>query len=181
MKTRTFSVIAIALIALIVVVTATGLLRTRVNDEDKVIVNKIERGFDAKATFKLKDIVMVGDVNRTVDGAMTVKITEPKHLNGMTFSYDGKDVTVSYLGMKLKLDEDTKLVSGAAQALISAINKATSKTGLGVKLEKKTLTLIGESDSGEFKLIMDRNSGSILAVKMDDLDFECSFDEFIFK
>lgn len=181
MKTKTFAFSAIALMILIVIVVATGIMRPRASGNDQHIVSKISSGFDAKATFKLKDIVMVGDVNRTANGAMTVKITEPKHLNGMTFSYDGSDITVSYLGMNLKLDDDTKLVSGAAQALIGAINKATSKTGLAVKLENKMLVLTGKSESGEFALKMDKKSGSIVSVQMDNLDFVCNFDEFLFK
>lgn len=141
----------------------------------------ISRPFDAKATIRLKDLVMTADINKTSADALTMIIEEPKTLSGMKFSYDGTDITVSYMGLSIKLDENSKLVSSAANLIVGALNKAASPSGIDVRLQEGALLVSGKSDDGDFSIKLDKANGSIVSIALPELDFTCNFDDFVFK
>lgn len=180
MKTRTFTMCTALLIALILGVTFLGLYNRGKTTPPVSVTKSMSRGFDATATITMRDLTMTGDINRTAQGACTLAIKEPKHLRGMTFVYDGKDIAVSYKGIKVKLDENSKAVSSAVRVIVDALDKAGGDTGVDVKVEGKAVTVKGESDSGKFAITLDKQNGSVASIKLDELDFECNFDDFIF-
>lgn len=180
MKTRTFTIVVAALLALILGVTFLGLHGRKSAKPPANLASTMSKGFDAGATIRMKDLVMVGDINKTKSGALTIAIKEPKHLKGMTFEYDGDDVSVSYKGIKIKLDENSKLVSSALSVIVNAIDKASSDSGVNVGIDGKALIVSGDCDSGKFDIKLDKKTGSMISLKLDELDFECNFDDFVF-
>ncbi len=183
MKNRTFWIVVVCLLIVFVILMSWGCSRKesseKVSPED--VSSTVAKPFDAKATIKMKDLVMTADVNRTAEGRATVQISEPKTLSGMSFAYDGKDVLVSYKGLTVKLDENSRLVSGAASIIVNAINAASSPSGINVSLDGKLLTVTGKSDSGQFKITMDKKSGAMATLSLPELDFECNFSDFAFR
>ena len=141
----------------------------------------MSRPFDAEATITMKDLVLTADINRTEPGQATIRITEPKNLSGMNFSYDGDDITVSYMGFSVQLDGNSKLVSNVASLIVSALDKAASPSGVDVSMEEDALLVSGESDSGKFSIRLDKENGSIISVQVPEVDFECRFDDFLFR
>lgn len=181
MKNRTF------IICLIVIVVVFGILmfascgKKGADPVPKSVSESLSRPFDAKAAIKMKDLVLEADINRTSPGKATIQVNEPKSLAGMNFTYDGKDIVVSYHGLSVKLDENSKLVSSLLSIIVNSIDKAASPSGVDVSLQGDQLVVSGESDSGKFNVTLDKNSRSIVSVSVPELDFECRFDDFIFE
>ncbi|MFZ2539271.1 MAG: hypothetical protein WAX04_10270 [Oscillospiraceae bacterium] len=148
---------------------------------NKEVATSLKKSFDAKATIKMKDLVLTADINKTAVGCATIKISEPKSLKDMKFEYDGKDVKIGYKGLSVKLDENSKLVSSLVAIIVNSIDKAASESGVSVKVEGKVLVVSGESESGKFAITIDRESGSIASINLPELDFECHFDDFLVK
>lgn len=140
----------------------------------------LKNPFEAKATIKLRDLTLVADLNKTAARQATFSIKDPPALNGMTFIYNENELTVSYKGLSVKLDENSKLVKTAMSAIIAAIDKASTPGGVSVSLEDSGLKLSGETDSGGFDILLDRKNGSIARVSLPELELECSFDDFLF-
>lgn len=149
-----------------------------VSSAAKEVSESIGKGFDAKATIKMGEIKATADINRTKEGTCTFVIAEPKSMEGMTFAFDQDTVTLSYLGLNLTLDQDSMLTSAMSKAVISAINKAAEPNGIQVTAEGKALTVTGDTDSGSFTLTLDRESRSMLTLKIPALELECNFDPF---
>ncbi len=143
--------------------------------EEEKIVSSLNRDFDMKALIKIGDIAAEADVNRTKEGTGTVKITNPKNLSGLTFSFDKNDVTVSFLGLNLKLNNNDVLNSSLAKALISSINKAATPHGVNLSAKGDVITATGKTESGDFSLLIDRNKKTILSLSIPDLLLECNF------
>lgn len=180
MKNSTFILWAIIILVLI----GFFLLMTFIPKGEKIppkqISTNLHKSFDAQATIKMKDLIMEADINKTDIGACTIKVKEPKTLKGMEFQYNGNDIVVSYRGLSVKLDENSKLVSSVAAAIVNSIDTAASPSGIHVEMEKGALILTGDSDSGEFKIVLDKKTGNMLSLDIPQLDLECNFDNFIF-
>lgn len=181
MKTSTFMIFASIILVLIVVFAIGALGKRKSTPPPHQISTNMHRPFDAKATIKMKDLIMEADVNKTDIGVATFKIKEPKSLKGMEFQYNGNDVTVSYRGLSVKLDENSKLASSIAGIIVSSIDKAASPSGVDVDIDGKALVIKGESEAGRFKILLDKNTGSIVSLNVPELDFECNFDDFMFQ
>ncbi len=179
MKTRTFMIWAIVLLVFIAIFAITTFIKPQ-KDAQRQISTTLHKPFDAKATIKMKDLVMEADINKTDIGACTIAITDPKQLKDMKFQYDGEDVKVSYKGLGVKLNENSKLVSSLASIIVNSIDKAASSSGVDVKIDGKTLIVSGKSDSGKFNIVLDKTTGAIMSLSLPELDFECNFTDLIF-
>lgn len=183
MKNRTFAICVIGVLTVFTVLMCWGCSRRSSPPaaDQRDVAAALSRPFDAKATIKLKDLVMTADVNRTGQGQATIQINEPKTLSGMAFAYDGQDIRVSYKGLTVKLDENSKLVSSVASIIVNSIDAASSESGVDVRLDGGALVISGESDSGRFQITLDKENGSIATLNVPELDFECRFDDFLFQ
>lgn len=150
------------------------------NEQEKVS-SSLSRGFDAKATIKMGDIEAEADINRTKEGVCTVQLTSPKGLSGMTFSFDQKNVTVSYMGLSLELDNDSVLTSSMTKAVVASINMAAEPHGVSMALEGEALVIKGTTESGDFTLKLDRSNYSVLTLSIPNLDLECNFNPFSYQ
>lgn len=185
MKNSTFTILVVVLLALIAAFTFMGGKKSssaKISGRNSHQVStNLAKPFDAKATITMKDLKMTADINQTRAGECTVKITEPKTLSGMQFIYNGNDVSVSYKGFTVKLNQDSKLVQTVAGIIVEAINKASSPSGIDISIDGGRLLLQGDSDAGKFKMLLDKENGSIVSLSVPSVDFECNFTDFIFK
>lgn len=148
------------------------------NDIDDIptITNEIlSSNFNANATIKLQDITLNADVNRFNDNALTLSIIEPKSLEGMNIQYNGNLVNINYKGMSLGLDKNSKALNSVAKILMSAIQTATSDSGVEIKNENGGILINGISDTGDFSILLNPNDNSIASITSPSLDFICEF------
>lgn len=181
MKTSTFAIIGSIILVFIAIFAISAFAKRNTTQVPRQISTNLHRPFDAKATIKMKDLTMEADINKTDIGVATFKIKEPKSLKDMEFQYNGEDVTVSYRGLSVKLDENSKLASSLASIIVSSIDKAASPSGVDVDIKGKQLAINGKSDAGKFEILLDKKTGSMMSLALPELDFECNFDDFIFK
>lgn len=181
MKNKTFYI----WIAVILLIFA-GLmaLTSRGKSEEKPpveVLKGVNAPFDAKAHIKMQNMDLTADLNRTAENCITVKINEPASIAGMTFTYNGQDIETSFKGLTVTLDENSKLVSSLAEIIVNSLNKASDNEDVDVSITDGVVYLTGKSDSGEFQMRLDKKDGSIASISLPELQFECRFDEFIFK
>ncbi len=146
--------------------------------EQEKVSDSLNHSFDAKATIKMGDIEAEADINRTEEGVCTVRLTNPKGLSGMTFSFDQENVTISYMGLSLELDNDSVLTSSMTKAVVASINMAAQPHGVSMALEGDALIIKGTTESGDFTLKLDRSDYSVLTLSIPNLDLECNFNPF---
>lgn len=177
MKNKTFITLVVILIVLILGVTFWGLTRKDPPGQAQTLAS-LKQPFDAKATIKMKDVVLEADLNRSNESALSLKVLEPKGLKDMEFSYDGKDIKIAYKGLGVKLDDNSRLVSSMMEIIINSINKASSGSGIDVKVEGENLHVSGSTESGNFSMILNKKTGAVISLSVPELDFECNLRDF---
>lgn len=179
MKQKTFYILLATLFVLFgLALFLTG--KRPANKSPADLAQGLQSPFRASALIRMQELTLKAGINQGEDKSFTVEVTEPASLNGMTFSYDGRDIRVGYRGISVRLDENTRLLSSLASVLISAINKASAPGGAEIKLENGAVSLTGNCESGAFEMVLDRQNGSILTLRLPGLDFDCQFNEFAF-
>ncbi len=147
-----------------------------VKDNEIEVVNEIiQSSFNANATIKFQDITLNADVNKTNQNAITLSIIEPKTLEGMELNYDGELININFKGMTLGLDKNSKTLSSIANILINALETASAGTGVQIKNENGGISVNGNSQSGEFSILLNPNTQSIAEIVSPTLDFRCEF------
>ena len=174
MKNRTFVICIAVILALFVPLFFWG-GHGRKEKESLASAATLSQPFEAKAEIRLKDLRMNADINQTAPGQATVRITQPETLAGMAFAYDGEEVQVSYKGLTIRLDDDSRLVSSVAGMIVRSIDAACSESGVNVELEGERLIVSGESDAGRFRIALDKDTGSIASLNLPEADLECRF------
>lgn len=144
-------------------------------------VSSLNTPFDAKATINLNGIEFTADVNKTNIGSATITITKPETVNGMQFQYDGEDIKITYKGISVNLDDDSKIVSSSMPLIIKALNAAAQKNGITVENKTGQLLLSGKSEDKNFIITMDKETGTVANISFPDIDMECRFENFLKK
>lgn len=145
------------------------------NNIDDIVPLDLEQGFTAKANIHFGDIQATADINRIGDGVCNITLISPQALNGMNFQYNGSDIQISYLGMSVKMDDDSLLANAMTSAIVKAVDTAARGSGISMKKSGKTVVLKGEGDNGNFELQVDKNTGSLLKLTIPEMDLECTF------
>lgn len=133
------------------------------------------KSFTAKADIRFGDLNAVASVNRIGDGICDITLISPQALNGMKFQYNGSDISISYLGMNVSLNEDGLLANAMTAAIVKAVDTAARGSGISAKKKGKAILLNGTNDTGEFTLRMDKENGSLLSLEIPAIDLECTF------
>ena len=145
------------------------------SENDAIPPADMTKSFTAKADIHFGDVAATATINRIGDGVCDVTLISPQALNGMKFQYNGDQITVSYTGMSVELDDDSLLANAMATAIVKAVDMAARDQGITMKKSGKTIIMKGENDSGEFELRLDKETGSLLELKIPSMDLECTF------
>lgn len=86
------------------------------SEDDAIPPADMTKSFTAKADIHFGDVAATATINRIGDGVCDVTLISPQALNGMKFQYNGDQITVSYLGMSVELDDDSLLANAMATA-----------------------------------------------------------------
>lgn len=146
-----------------------------------VVEDYLTQPFTAKATIRLQDMTLETDINRTSPQKFTMKVTEPENLEGLQFTYDGETVGVSFKGMNLDVSDDSLAAKMMAKVLFYTINSASGESGVTVTQIEEGISIKGENEQGDFEILLNKENGSIIKFNMPNLEFECSFTDFLFQ
>lgn len=135
----------------------------------------LTKNFTAKADIHFGEMEAVASINREGDGVYNVTLVSPKALNGMSFQYNGSDITISYLGMSVALSDDSLIANAMTTAIIKAVDTVARDQGITMKKSGNAIVMKGENDNGEFELKLDKKTGSLLNLKIPEMDLECTF------
>lgn len=182
MKRKTTWIVIIGIIVLVTGIFTVFTVSKRPLSEEKQqqLTSDLSRPFQAVANIKLDGLNVVADINKTASNQLTMQVTEPQTLKGLTISYNGSDITVAYLGMQAVIDDDSLLAKTMAGIIMHSIQSATEDTGVQISEQDGILTISGESDEGAFVLKLDKQSGAILSLRVPQMDLECEFSQFLF-
>ena len=143
-------------------------------EEKKVEPVRLSAGFETQLTYEQNNVTFIADMLRQEDGSWSFTFSEPKTIEGLTFTQTDKVITVSmgdisYLADQAQIADTSsvKLIAAAADKLVSGkglkadskkngVTEMSGKVGdldfaAGIKKGKLTSLKIGNELSVKFK------------------------------
>ena len=131
---------------------------------------------DLEATYG--DMAVSGHISRGAAGTLTLELSEPATLDGLTMMWDGDQVTLGMHGLTFGIDPTAIEQTALGKGLLSALDAALGSHG-GARTEDNTLSTKGESVSGEFELLSDPETGNLLSLRVPALALTATFSNFV--
>lgn len=139
------------------------------------VQSALQAPFTAAAEISYKGLAFKADCNKTDAKTLTLTLTEPKELAGVTIGVANNQATVSYGEMSVTLDRDSFLGKSAAGVLLNALNAAGQKQGVHFELTESGAVITGSNEDGDFSLTVDPATGVLVSVSLPDEDFSGTF------
>jgi len=136
--------------------------------------------FETTAQLKYRGIESTVTVKKELPVSYLVTFQSPDSLKGMEVQFAQDNVAIQYGKMKLDVSPDQLSSSAAVKLLASVIDSVVEQEDLQIELEDGRAALTGRLDSGDFILIIDRETGNFLSLSMPDSEFEMTFENFTF-
>ena len=136
------------------------------------------QSFSAIADITYNGLSLTAEIAKSAPNNITLKINSPEQLNGMQFSFDGKDTKVSYYGISFNIPKNTATAKALASAVFSVINNISEQSGADVSEEDGRIIINGKTDQGRYTFTLDKKTGTPVSLSMPDLNLECAFSDF---
>ena len=122
---------------------------------------------------------VAGSVQRSSAGLLTLTLTQPEELNGLTMTWDGQTVTLEMLGIKWSLDPETVPGAALGKRLLQALDAVVYQPAEGILTEDGRCKTIGELEGGvSYTLYSDPETGALLALEIPTEELSLTFTDF---
>ncbi len=166
-------------LCILMVIGFTGCKRTQgeaANGEN--LPSTASQPFESSAQFTYGDFSFDAVVKRESPGACVITITSPKAVEGMKFTYQNDKLTVEYLGLSVDIDPNAALSQAAVSAVVKALDAVARQNGTHVSFEDGKFLIDGQTENGDFTLVLDGKSGNFLSMEMPEIPMSITFQNF---
>lgn len=137
----------------------------------------VAAGFECDVALHYRDMDVKGHLTRVSAGTLKMDIAEPASLKGMTMEWDGETISVKMYGMTFGVDPATIPESALGKGLLDVFDAIVRKKDGGT-LTDEGLKTAGDSLNGEFEVLSDPTTGSLLSMKIPELNLSAEFSNF---
>lgn len=133
-------------------------------------------GFTCSTQVQYGEMEVEGRLTRQSAGLLTMDITAPETLKGMTLEWNGEEVSVKMYGLRFGVDPSTFPSTALGSSLLAAFDAAA-------RLQNGQLTAdgvrtVGEELGGEFTLLSDPDTGYLLSLSVPSAGLQATFSDF---
>ncbi len=134
--------------------------------------------FTGTASIACGDFTAEATINRLGNGMWDVEFLSPKTLSGVKLSFNGDEITASYLGLKFTVPKDTSPVKGVLRLLFDAVDKSSEKPDMVCTEKDGKIIFDGEINSEKFKIMFNKETGGLSGFEVPDKDLKIEFSSY---
>ncbi|MCI8554253.1 MAG: hypothetical protein HFJ80_04830 [Clostridiales bacterium] len=136
-------------------------------------------GFECDADVNYKDMNVKGHLKRRSEGTLTMEVTAPETLNGLTMAWDGETISIRLYGLSFGVNPEQVPESALGQKILDTLDAALGmKETAAAAGENGAARLEGDSGNGAFELYFDPATGALLELKLPDWGLDAKFSNF---
>lgn len=161
-----------SLILAILVILSFAACSKKKNSEQPVTI-----GFSCDVEVQYEEMNVKGHLTRSSAGTLIFDVTEPKTLNGLSMQWNGENITLKLHGLSFGVDPDAVPQSALGKNILSVLDAALGVRESG-ELTDEGLITKGSSSSGEFEIISDPETGSLIKLTIPSVGLTAKFSSF---
>lgn len=144
--------------------------------ETPFIMNEnLPNGFSATVTFTVSGVTAVADIERSASETLSLTLTEPKSLYGISFILDKETAKASYKGMELDLGSDGLITKLAISSMLKAVNAVLEQKNIKAQRVENAIVVSGTKENMDFTATLDPKTGMLVSLSIPNLDLNASF------
>ena len=120
-------------------------------------------------------------VTKESPGCYTIEIIEPVNLRGIMLQWNDGDLSVGYKGLSVKIDPALLPDTAFGAILINSFNAAAGEDGYRITNDGDTVRLEGTSESGDFSIVLDKETGMLMSIDVPSVNLTAIFEEYAAK
>ena len=114
-------------------------------------------------------------VNRLGNGLWDVEFVKPTTLAGVKLSYNGEDITASYMGLSFSIPKDAAPIKGILSMIFNSIDKSAEKVDMPYAEKDGISVYSGTSDQGDYTISVEKSSGNLVGFELPDEKLKVEF------
>jgi|LSQX01.1.fsa_nt_gb hypothetical protein len=142
-------------------------------DAEKPVVT----GFSCDVEVKYGEMDVKGRLTRSSAGTLIFDVNEPKTLNGLSMQWNGETISLKLHGFSFGVDPETVPQSALGKCILGVLDAALGMHD-GGKVTDEGLVTKGSSSSGEFEILSDPKTGSLLRLRIPSENLTATFSNF---
>lgn len=143
----------------------------------------VSTGFECDVDLTYGQLNVQGHLTRLSAGTLTLDLTAPQTLNGLSMQWDGETISLKMHGLSFGLDPAAIPETALGKSLLEALD-AIQLPGSGnpdSTLTDEGVLTRGNSTAGSFEFLSDPETGSLLSLKVPDANLTATFSNFQLK
>ncbi|HJD24087.1 MAG TPA: hypothetical protein H9694_08080 [Firmicutes bacterium] len=144
---------------------------------EKEAQEPVTAGFECDIAVQYQEMDIQGHLTRRSAGSLLLEITEPSTLNGLSMEWDGESITMKIHGLSFGVDPSALPESALGQGLLSALDAAIGQREERAQTQEGLATS-GSITQGEFILVSDPETGSLLSLNIPAMGLTAEFSNF---
>ena len=141
------------------------------------ITPPVTTGFSCRVTANYNGMAVEGQMVRHLADDLTLTLTKPDTLNGLTLTLDGNTLTAAWHGVTATVDPAQLPQAGALPLLLHTLDAAATLTDGGERTADG-LKFTGETDLGSYTLLSDPETGNLLTLEIPAAELTVTFSDF---
>jgi len=166
------AIVSIVLVITAVIFTACGGTKKNLSKPTPIPV------FSCNASIAYDDFSAVASVERYGDGVWSAEFSEPSTLAGVRLDFADGEVTASYKGLSFSVPKDAVPVKALISSLIEVFDESMKSDSLQGVEENGKITVSGSLSQGDYSIVFDEKSGSLLSFEMPGSGLKMVFSDF---
>lgn len=134
-------------------------------------------GFSCRVTADYDGLAFVGDLRRETGKSLTLTVTDPATLSGLTLAWDGKSLTAAMHGITATVDANSIPQAAVMPLLLNVLDTAAKLTDGGEKTADG-LSFSGEWDGYQYTLVSDPETGNLISLAVPSAPLTLTFSDF---
>lgn len=131
--------------------------------------------FTCNITAQCGDLTVKGTLSRPTPAELTLTLSEPATLNGLTFHFNGTELAAEWHGLSIPLNREELPSTALTEGLITALESADTLTEHTVT--EAGLVTEGTAKNHAFSLLSDPETGALRQLNIPSLDLYVTFGE----
>ena len=133
-------------------------------------------GFSCTAVGTYRGEEIAGTLTRASAGLLTVTLTRPAALEGLTMEWNGESVSLGMLGLQWSLDPEKVPEAALGEQLLLALDTLVYSAG-DSETDAEGRVVTRDADN-TFTIYSDPNSGALLALEVPNAALSLTFSDF---
>lgn len=135
-------------------------------------------GFSCSAAGTYREEAVAGTLTRSAAGLLTVTLSEPSSLDGLTMTWNGENVKLRMLGIEWSISPDAIPQAALGVRILQSLDAVVHGEGEGERTADGRLRTTGTAGDAAFTLYSDPATGALLSLEVPSEELTLTFSDF---